>query len=90
MDVLEKTDRGAAGTHTGQFAAHVFDAALSVDSYVAGTFRSGVPSGVLKVEQQGLTQDQATAPKTAWIAASSASPPPVGARAICRGSSARC
>jgi hypothetical protein len=57
------------GRARGVFELHrpTFDQVLAVDSYVAGTFRSGVPSGYLKVEQQGMTQPQADELKRKWL-----------------------
>jgi HK97 family phage portal protein len=39
----------------------------AVTSYVAGTFRSGVPAGYLKVTQPGLDQASANRLKEAWM-----------------------
>lgn len=59
------------GNSLGVFDLHAdtFKLAQSVDGYSHGTFASGVPAGYLRVETPGLTQEQATALKTAWLAA---------------------
>jgi HK97 family phage portal protein len=49
--------------------ADVFGLTTSIDSYAAGVYRSGVPSGVLQVQTPGLTQETATALKQSWMAA---------------------
>lgn len=62
---------GEDGLARGVFglSSEAFETAASIDSYSAGTFRSGVPSGYLKVNQQGLTQPQADALKSSWMKA---------------------
>jgi Phage portal protein len=40
-----------------------------IEEYARGQFKSGVPNGVLKVNTPGLTQEQATALKAAWMTA---------------------
>jgi hypothetical protein len=42
--------------------------AATVRSYAAGVFASGVPAGFLKSSQPNLSQEAATALKTAWLA----------------------
>lgn len=61
---------GDDGMSLGVFglSPEAFKTAASVDSFVAGTFTSGVPSGYLKYEREGLTQPQADDLKTAWMA----------------------
>jgi HK97 family phage portal protein len=53
------------GVLTRHFATLRIGAAVT--SYVAGTFRSGVPAGYLKVTQPGLDQQTADALKSAWM-----------------------
>ncbi|WP_188111429.1 phage portal protein [Nocardioides antri] len=59
------------GRSQGVFGMHpaTFGLASQVDTYASGTFRSGVPAGYIKVNQPGLTQEQATALKEAWLGA---------------------
>lgn len=61
--------------YTNGFAAGVLDRfgddiALSraLRTYAAGVFRSGIPSGYLKVNAPNITQDQATELKAKWLA----------------------
>ncbi len=58
------------GNSRGVFALSpsVYSLAGQIDSYSAGTFRSGIPAGYLKVQTPGLTQDAATELKTRWLA----------------------
>jgi HK97 family phage portal protein len=42
--------------------------AATVQTYAAGVFASGVPAGFLKSSQPNLSQEAATALKTAWLA----------------------
>jgi hypothetical protein len=53
----------------GVFAAHpeVFELARRINSYTGGVFGSGVPNGYLKVQAQGLTQEQADLLKQRWL-----------------------
>jgi phage portal protein BeeE len=53
------------GVLTRHFATLRIGAAVT--SYVAGTFRSGVPAGYLKVTQPGLDQQTADALKSQWM-----------------------
>ncbi len=57
------------GDGTGVVGRHAADLniAVNVAKYTSQTFRSGIPAGYLKVSQQGLTQDQAAALKSAWM-----------------------
>lgn len=59
------------GTVLGVFglSPSAFEMASSIDSYTAGTFRSGVPAGYLRVNTPGLTQPQADELKAKWLAA---------------------
>jgi len=59
------------GTVLGVFGLSpaAFETASSIDTYTAGTFRSGVPSGYLKATTPGLTQRQADELKAKWLAA---------------------
>lgn len=59
------------GTSLGVFglSPSAFEMASSVDSYTAGTFRSGVPAGYLKSLTPGLQQAQADDLKAKWLAA---------------------
>jgi HK97 family phage portal protein len=75
------TDRGSAeyrvvrldNPHSGSgvFADHpqVFDLAKRIAAYTGGVFGSGVPNGYLKVNANGLTQEQADQLKERWLAA---------------------
>jgi len=58
-------------TPLGVFGQHpeVFRLGDRLQSYTAGTFRSGVPAGYLKVSTPTFTKDQADALKTAWMTA---------------------
>jgi phage portal protein BeeE len=53
----------------GVFASHpeVFELARRINSYTGGVFGSGVPNGYLKVQAQGLTQEQADLLKQRWL-----------------------
>lgn len=55
----------------GVFGQHpqLFALGDRLASYTAGTFRSGVPAGYLKVSTPTFTKDQADALKAAWMAA---------------------
>jgi hypothetical protein len=55
----------------GVFAAHpeAFELARRINQYTGGVFGSGVPNGYLKVQAQGLTQEQADQLKERWLAA---------------------
>lgn len=55
--------RGVITTHGPELAL-----AATVRSYSAGVFNSGVPAGYLKSTQPSMTQEQATALKTTWLA----------------------
>lgn len=59
----------AEGMSQGVFAMNpgAFGLAGQVDAYAAGTFRSGVPAGYLKVSTPGLVQAQADELKAAWM-----------------------
>jgi hypothetical protein len=59
------------GTVLGVFglSPSAFEIASSIDSYTAGTFRSGVPAGYLRVNTPGLNQAQADELKSKWLAA---------------------
>lgn len=58
------------GMSLGVFAMSpdAFQLGSQISAYMAGTFRSGVPSGYLKTETPGLTQEQATDLKQRWMA----------------------
>jgi HK97 family phage portal protein len=58
-------------SEVGVFAAHpeTFELARRINSYTGGVFGSGVPNGYLKVQAQGLTQEQADLLKERWLAA---------------------
>lgn len=60
----------AEGHSMGVFemSPSVFGMAAQIESYASGQFRSGVPNGILKVSTPGLTQEQATALRNAWLA----------------------
>ncbi len=53
---------GVFGLHPGTFRLGGY-----LDGYTAGVFRSGVPSGYLKVDGPGLTQEQADELKGKWM-----------------------
>lgn len=57
------------GMSYGVFAMspEAFQLGDQISSYMAGTFRSGVPAGYLKVEQPGLTQTQSDELKAKWL-----------------------
>jgi hypothetical protein len=59
------------GTVLGVFglSPSAFEIASSIDSYTAGTFRSGVPAGYLRSLTPGLQQKQADELKAKWLAA---------------------
>lgn len=59
------------GTVLGVFglSPSAFAIAASIDTYTAGTFRSGVPAGYLRAMTPGLTQTQADELKAKWLAA---------------------
>jgi hypothetical protein len=59
------------GTVLGVFglSPSAFDMASSIDTYTAGTFRSGVPAGYLQVSTPGLQQAQADEMKRKWLEA---------------------
>jgi hypothetical protein len=59
------------GTVLGVFGLSpaAFEMASSIDSYTAGTFRSGVPAGYLRALQPGLQQTQADELKRKWMEA---------------------
>jgi hypothetical protein len=59
------------GTVLGVFglSPSAFEIASSIDSYTAGTFRSGVPAGYLRANTPGLNQAQADKLKSKWLAA---------------------
>jgi Phage portal protein len=59
------------GTVLGVFglSPSAFEIASSIDSYTAGTFRSGVPAGYLRANTPGLNQPQADELKSKWLAA---------------------
>jgi hypothetical protein len=59
------------GTVLGVFglSPSAFEIASSIDSYTAGTFRSGVPAGYLRAMTPGLNQAQADELKAKWMAA---------------------
>lgn len=59
------------GTVLGVFglSPSAFELASSIDTYTAGTFRSGVPAGYLRATTPGLTQSQADELKAKWLAA---------------------
>lgn len=61
----------AEGNSLGVFALspRVYSLAGQIDSYAAGTFRSGIPAGYLKVQTPGLTQEAATALRARWLGA---------------------
>lgn len=44
-----------------------FGLAGQIDSYAAGTYRSGVPAGFLKVQTPNLTQESADQLRTSWM-----------------------
>lgn len=62
---------GVDGLSLGVFglSPSAFENAATIDNYTAGTFRSGVPAGVLKVSTPGFTGEQASALKAQWMAA---------------------
>jgi hypothetical protein len=45
----------------------VFGMADQIEQYARGQFKSGVPNGILKVQTPGLTQEQATELRNAWL-----------------------
>lgn len=57
------------GRSKGVFALSpsAFGLASQIDAYTAGTFKSGIPAGYLKVNQQA-TQEQIDALKATWLA----------------------
>lgn len=57
------------GMSLGVFAMSpdAFRLGSQINSYMAGTFRSGVPAGYLKVETPGFTQAQADELKAGWM-----------------------
>jgi hypothetical protein len=59
------------GRSQGVFAMApgVFNLATQVESYAAGTFRTGVPAGYLKVQTPGLTREAAAELKARWMGA---------------------
>jgi HK97 family phage portal protein len=59
------------GDGTGVLGRHAatLRMAVQVRGYTSGTFRSGVPSGYLKVTAQNLSQPQALELKEAWLKA---------------------
>jgi hypothetical protein len=60
---------GADGLSLGVFglAPSAFETAAAVDVYTRGTFKSGVPSGYLKVNNPSFTQPQADELKRKWM-----------------------
>ena len=58
------------GMSLGVFAMspEAFQLGNQISSYMAGTFRSGVPAGYLKVETPGMDQPQADELKAKWMA----------------------
>jgi hypothetical protein len=60
----------AEGRTKGVFAATpgVFGLAHQVETYAAGTFRTGVPAGYLKVQTPGLTPEAARDLRQRWMA----------------------
>jgi hypothetical protein len=58
------------GLSRGVFAMSpaVYSLAAQIDSYSAGTFRSGIPAGYLKVQTPGLTAEAAAQLKARWLA----------------------
>jgi hypothetical protein len=58
------------GMSLGVFAMspEAFQLGSQISSYMAGTFRSGVPAGYLKTETPGLSQTQADELKLKWMA----------------------
>lgn len=61
---LEGMSLGVFAMSPGAF--HLGD---QISSYMAGTFRSGVPAGYIQVQTPGLTQTQSDELKTKWMAA---------------------
>jgi HK97 family phage portal protein len=61
----------ANGYSKGVFALSpgTFGMSAQIEEYARGQFKSGVPNGILKVATPGLTQEQATDLKTAWMSA---------------------
>jgi hypothetical protein len=59
------------GDGLGVIGRHAADLniAVNVARYTSQTFRSGIPSGYLKVTAGGLNQEQATALQSTWMAA---------------------
>lgn len=57
------------GISQGVFALNpdAFRLGQQIQTYMSGTFRSGVPNGYLKVETPGLTQPQADDLKAKWL-----------------------
>lgn len=57
------------GLSLGVFAMSpsAFQLGAQIGSYMAGTFRSGVPAGYLKTETPGFTQEQADELKSKWM-----------------------
>jgi HK97 family phage portal protein len=61
----------AEGRSVGMFErnAHTFRLGDTIDNYTAGIYRSGVPSGFLKVSAPGLDSDKAQTIRQAWMSA---------------------
>jgi hypothetical protein len=51
-----------------ELSPRVYSLASQIDTYSAGTFRSGIPAGYLKVQTPGLTQEAATQLRSRWLA----------------------
>ncbi len=61
----------AEGHSVSLFERHrsTFQTANTIDGYTRGTFRSGVPSGVISIKTPNVGQEQMDSLKAAWMAA---------------------
>ena len=71
LHVLGRAPYTVEGRGQGVLSRHLdtISMAAAVRAAVTSAYGSGVPNGYLKVNQPGLTQDQATALKGGWMAA---------------------